>query len=120
VRSSSPLTPVVIVGHTDCGGCKAAHQAALDAKHKRSEAPSVGPLDHFLQPLINLHHEIGTDKSVLDLVLANVNRSVHNVAESEVFQKAWEGGWNVSVHGLLYNVSSGFLTDLALSQYNTC
>jgi carbonic anhydrase len=36
----------------------------------------------------------------------------------QTFKQAWESGLNVSVHGWLYNLSSGLLTDLNMSKHN--
>jgi hypothetical protein len=50
---------------------------------------------------------------VSSLVRFNVFRQVFNVMTSPVIQQAWEEGREVYVHGLVYNVATGELQQVA-------
>ena len=41
---------------------------------------------------------------------------VHNVANSEPVRKAWAGGRNLPVHGLVYELETGRLRDLKVTK----
>lgn len=75
------LTPVIVTGHTACGGCIAAHSLPADTE------PSNALLE-FLGPLIKLRAGLGADATVEDLMVANVKQGVENVCNSAVSDSA--------------------------------
>lgn len=100
---------ILVVGHYGCGGVA----AAIDGRRR-------GLVDHWLHPIRELHREfrcelveIGDDRSRLDrLIELNVIRQVRNVASDVFVQDAWARGQPLSVHGWVYSIENGHVTDL--------
>jgi carbonic anhydrase len=75
------VTHVVVVGHTACGGCKAAFGSAAPA----ADAPvPEHPLLAWLDPLIKLRHSLPEGATIDDLMRENVRAGVKNLVESSV------------------------------------
>jgi carbonic anhydrase len=100
---------ILVVGHYGCGGVR----AAVDGKRR-------GLVDHWLHPIREVCHEhrheldaIPEERSRLDrLCELNVIRQVRNVASDVFVQDAWERGQQLSVHGWVYSLANGLVTDL--------
>jgi carbonic anhydrase len=100
---------VLVVGHYGCGGVA----AAVDGQRR-------GLVDHWLHPIREVHHEhrheletLPSDKAKWDrLVELNVIRQVRNVASDVFVQDAWRRGQPLCVHGWVYTLSTGLVTDL--------
>ena len=100
---------VMVVGHYGCGGVA----AAIDGKRR-------GLVDHWLHPIREVHaehrHELDalpTQKDKLNrLCELNVIRQVRNVASDVFVQDAWARGQTLCVHGWVYSISNGLITDL--------
>ena len=100
---------VMVVGHYGCGGVA----AAIDGKRR-------GLVDHWLHPIREVHaehrHELDalpTQKDKLNrLCELNVIRQVRNVASDVFVQDAWARGQSLSVHGWVYSLTDGLVTDL--------
>ena len=100
---------VMVVGHYGCGGVA----AAIDGKRR-------GLVDHWLHPIREVHaehkHELDalpTQKDKLNrLCELNVIRQVRNVASDVFVQDAWARGQSLSVHGWVYSLANGLVTDL--------
>ena len=100
---------VMVVGHYGCGGVA----AAIDGKRR-------GLVDHWLHPIREVHaehkHELDalpTQKDKLNrLCELNVIRQVRNVASDVFVQDAWARGQPLSVHGWVYSLGNGLVTDL--------
>ena len=100
---------VLVVGHYGCGGIK----AAVDGQRR-------GLVDHWLHPIREICHEhrhaleaIPTYSARLDrLCELNVIRQVRNVASDVFVQDAWARGQELSVHGWVYSLANGHVTDL--------
>jgi carbonic anhydrase len=112
---------VMVVGHYGCGGVA----AAIDGKRR-------GLVDHWLHPIREVHaehrHELDalpSEKEKLNrLCELNVIRQVRNVASDVFVQDAWARGQPLSVHGWVYSLSNGLVTDLnvgisSLADYET-
>lgn len=121
------VSHVVVVGHTNCGGCAAAFAApnpdapasntSCPGHHKRSDEKRDEPgLEHFLTPLIKLRHTLPEGATVQDLIVANVQNSVDNLVASKAVQNAWTEGRKLCVHGWLYDIGTGLLNDLSFSK----
>ncbi|KAL1413789.1 hypothetical protein Q8F55_001572 [Vanrija albida] len=118
------VSDVVVVGHTGCGGAKAAYEAvhppAKPASHRRAEheATANDGSDHlnaFLAPLIEVAKGLPSESTIDDLIVANVKKTVENVAASGTIKAAWALGKNVTVHGWVYHLDTGLITDLGVS-----
>jgi carbonic anhydrase len=100
---------VMVVGHYGCGGVA----AAIDGQRR-------GLVDHWLHPIREVHaehrHELDalpTQRDKLNrLCELNVIRQVRNVASDVFVQDAWARGQPLSVHGWVYSLSNGLVTDL--------
>ena len=100
---------IIVVGHYGCGGVA----AAVDGKRR-------GLVDHWLHPIREVRHEhrheletLPSDKARWDrLVELNVIRQVKNVASDVFLREAWLRGHPVSVHGWVYTLGTGLVTDL--------
>jgi carbonic anhydrase len=100
---------VIVVGHYGCGGVA----AAVDGKRR-------GLIDHWLHPIREVAHEhrhelgaIPVERARLDrLTELNVIRQVRNVASDVFVQDAWGRGQPLSVHGWVYSLANGLVTDL--------
>ncbi|SFK76478.1 carbonic anhydrase [Caulobacter sp. UNC279MFTsu5.1] len=100
---------VMVVGHYGCGGVA----AAIDGKRR-------GLVDHWLHPIREVHaehrHELDAlpdEKARLNrLCELNVIRQVRNVASDVFVQDAWARGQQLSVHGWVYSLGNGLVTDL--------
>jgi carbonic anhydrase len=100
---------IIVVGHYGCGGIA----AAVDGQRR-------GLVDHWLHPI----REIFADnrealEAIPDLRARmnrrcelNVIRQVHNVASDVFVQDAWMRGQDLLVHGWVYSLSNGLVTDL--------
>ena len=103
---------VIVVGHYGCGGIA----AAIDGARR-------GLVDHWLHPVRELYREhravleaIGDQRARLDrLCELNVIRQVRNVAADLFVQEAWARGQEVQVHGWIYALGNGLITDLGVT-----
>lgn len=80
------------------------------------EIEEDGALNNFLAPLIQLRHSLPTDATIMDLTLENVKLNVATVVNSTAIQGAWKIGKSVCVHGWLYDIGTGLLSDLGVSK----
>ncbi|MDP5147150.1 carbonate dehydratase [Shewanella sp. ULN5] len=99
---------IMVVGHYGCGGVKAAMQ------NQR-----LGLIDNWLGHLRDIYRMHQSELVNLDeqakfnrLCELNVIEQVANVTSSPILQEAWERGQNVSIHGWIYGIDNGLLTDL--------
>jgi carbonic anhydrase len=100
---------IIVCGHYGCGGIKAA-----------MENKDHGLIDNWLRHIKDVHRyysneieklETDTEKSNL-LCELNVREQVANVCHTTIVQNAWKNGQELSVHGWIYNINDGILTDL--------
>ena len=100
---------ILVVGHYGCGGIA----AAVDGQRR-------GLVDHWLHPIREVcrdhRHEldaIAEPNARLDrLCELNVIRQVRNVASDVFVQDAWARGQSLCVHGWIYSLANGHVTDL--------
>ena len=102
---------IMVVGHYGCGGIT----AAIDGKRR-------GLVDHWLHPIREVEHAHRHELEALEararwdrLVELNVIRQVRNVASDVFVQDAWKRGQPLCVHGWVYTLSNGLVTDLDVS-----
>jgi carbonic anhydrase len=100
---------IIVVGHYGCGGIA----AAVDGKR-------LGLVDHWLHPIREVYADNRRElESIADrrarlnrLCELNVIRQVQNVASDVFVQDAWEREQDLCVHGWVYSISNGLVTDL--------
>lgn len=103
---------IIVVGHYGCGGIA----AAVDGLRR-------GLVDHWLHPIREIYSEnrtaleaIADQPSRLNrLCELNVIRQVRNVASDVFVQEAWTRGQDLTVHGWVYTLANGLVTDLNVS-----
>ena len=103
---------ILVVGHYGCGGVA----AAVDGKRR-------GLVDHWLHPIREVHHDHRHELEALPderakwdrLVELNVVRQVRNVASDVFVMEAWKRGQPLCVHGWVYTLGTGIVTDLDVS-----
>ena len=100
---------IIVVGHYGCGGIA----AAVDGRRR-------GLVDHWLHPIREVFNanrdeleKISDRRARLDrLCELNVMRQVENVSSDVFVQDAWARGQDLSVHGWIYSLGNGLVTDL--------
>jgi carbonic anhydrase len=103
---------ILVVGHYGCGGVK----AAVDGERR-------GLVDHWLHPIREVAHDhrrelealAGPAESLDRLCELNVMRQVVNVASDVFVQDAWSRGQSLAVHGWIYSIATGLVTDLEVT-----
>ena len=103
---------IIVCGHYGCGGV----QAAISERLK-------GPIDNWLMPIKKLYDRkayvfgegTGSQARVDQLCEVNVIEQVRNVCHTGTVQDAWERGQALQVHGWIYRLSDGLLTDLEVT-----
>lgn len=103
---------IIVCGHYGCGGVLA---ALRDERH--------GLVDNWLRHVQDVktkhvaHLEGLADERARHRRLAELNviEQVVNVSETTVVRDAWNRGQELTVNGLIYDVSDGLLRDLSIS-----
>ncbi len=102
---------IMVVGHYGCGGV----MAAVDGQRR-------GLVDHWLHPIREIYADHRQALEAMEpaarfdrLCELNVTRQVRNVASDVFVQEAWSRGQALSVHGWVYSIADGLLTDLGVS-----
>ncbi|MBS7788081.1 carbonate dehydratase [Flavobacterium sp. CYK-55] len=100
---------VIVCGHYGCGGIKAA-----------MGNQSIGLIDNWIRHIkdvYRLHHTyldsiINEEDRFNAFVELNVKEQVYDLAKTSIVQEAWKKGQNVTLHGWVYGLNSGYVTDL--------
>ncbi len=100
---------IVVTGHYNCGGIKA---ALGDEDH--------GQIDNWLaniKDILKANFEeimsLESEQAQVDrLCELNVVQQVRNVAKTSILQNAWRSGRKIFVHGWIYGLHDGLLRDL--------
>jgi len=104
---------IILCGHYGCSGVEAAM-----TKHR------IGLSDSWLRHVqdVATKHEGALDKVVGQnlrhrrLCELNVQEQVQNIAQCTAVQEAWERGQPLDVHGWIYDLKDGLITDLQVSR----
>lgn len=100
---------IIVCGHYGCGGVR----AAMSKK-------TFGIVDKWLRHIKDVYHEhreelnaiADEDKRADRLTELNVIEQVRNLAKSKIIQKAWHDKKNIQIHGWVYGMNSGLITEL--------
>jgi carbonic anhydrase len=100
---------VIVCGHYGCGGIKAA-----------MGNQSIGLIDNWIRHIkdvYRLHHTyldsiINEEDRFNAFVELNVKEQVYDLAKTSIVQEAWKNGQDVTLHGWVYGLNSGYVTDL--------
>src|SRR6195952_5038844 len=106
---------VIVTGHYGCGGVLAA-----------MSNQQFGLIDNWLRHIKDVYrvHEeeldaIKDEKKRSDrLVEWNVIENVNNLCKTSIVQNAWKNGQEISVHGWVYSIATGKITDMKVSTSN--
>ena len=100
---------VIVCGHYGCGGVKAAMGNS-----------SIGIIDNWIRHIkdvYRLHHTyldsiMDEDDRFNKFVELNVKEQVLDLAKTSIVQGAWNSGQELTLHGWVYGLNSGYVTDL--------
>jgi len=100
---------IMVVGHYGCGGVA----AAVDGKRR-------GLVDHWLHPIREINEAHRDELDAIANLHARLNRlcelnvmcQVRNVASDIFVQEAWARSQDLHVHGWVYSLANGLVTDL--------
>lgn len=103
---------VIVTGHYGCGGVL----AAMSNKE-------FGLIDNWLRHIKDIYriHAEELDaiadetKRAARLVELNVIENAYNLCKTSIVQNAWKNGQQLSVHGWVYSLATGVITDLKVS-----
>jgi len=106
---------VLVCGHYGCGGVKAA-----------MGNESIGIIDNWIRNIKDVYrvnkdelNSIGNEEEKFNrLVELNVKEQVFNLAKTSIVQNAWNNGQELHLHGWVYGLNSGYVTDLNVNFSN--
>src|SRR5574343_910785 len=100
---------VIVCGHYGCGGVKAA-----------MGNQSLGLIDNWIRHIkavYRLHEDYlnsftDEEERFNKFVEINVQEQVFDLAKTSIVQGAWRNGQDLTLHGWVYGLNSGYVTDL--------
>jgi carbonic anhydrase len=100
---------VIVCGHYGCGGIRAA-----------MEKQTHGLIDNWLRHVQDIEMDYEDELALIAdprarenrLCELNVTEQVRNVARTTIVQDAWRNSHNVQLHGWIYGLKDGIITDL--------
>ena len=103
---------VIVCGHYGCGGVKAA-----------MGNQSIGIIDNWIRHIkdvYRLHNEyldsIEDETTRFNtFVEINVKEQVFDLSKTSIVQGAWKNGQDLTLHGWVYGLNSGYVTDLKVN-----
>jgi carbonic anhydrase len=106
---------VIVTGHYGCGGVMAA-----------ISNEQFGLIDNWLRHIKDVYRlhadELDKIKDIDErcdrLVEYNVIENVYNLCKTSIVQNAWHSGQPLGVHGWVYSLKTGIITDLKVSAYD--
>ncbi|OCG27748.1 carbonate dehydratase [Gilliamella sp. wkB108] len=105
------IEEIIVCGHLDCGGIRAA-----------VENPDLGLINNWLLHIRDLWFRysslLGEFPSHLRMDILcelNVIEQVYNLGHSTIVQSAWKRGQKVNLHGWVYGIDNGKITDLHIT-----
>ena len=106
---------VIVTGHYGCGGVL----AAMSNKQ-------FGLIDNWLRHIKDVYRlyadeleSIADEQKRVDrLVELNVIENAYNLCKTSIVQNAWASGQELSVHGWVYSLQTGIISDMNVSATN--
>ena len=103
---------VIVCGHYGCGGVKAAMGNT-----------SIGIIDNWIRHIKDVYrfhqHELDAIENEKErfnkFVEINVKEQVMDLAKTSIVQNAWRNGQELSLHGWVYGLNDGYVTDLGVN-----
>lgn len=106
---------VIVTGHYSCGGVMAA-----------MSNQQYGLIDNWLRHIKDVYRLHADELDAIDdqqkrtdrLVEYNVIENVYNLCKTSIVQNAWKNGQELGVHGWVYSLSTGLISDMKVSTHN--
>ncbi|HEY9004314.1 MAG TPA: carbonate dehydratase [Mucilaginibacter sp.] len=106
---------VIVTGHYGCGGVL----AAMSNKE-------FGLIDNWLRHIKDVYRIHAKQLDAISdeteranrLVELNVIENVYNLCKTSIVQNAWKNGQDLSVHGWVYSLATGKISDMKVSTSN--
>lgn len=103
---------IIVCGHYGCGGIKAAMGNS-----------SFGIIDNWIRHIKDIYRfnkekltEIENEEERFNrFVELNAKEQVLNLAKTSIVQNAWKDGQELYLHGWVYGLNSGYVTDLEVN-----
>ena len=103
---------VLVCGHYGCGGVKAA-----------MGNDSIGIIDNWIRHIKDVYrlHDTYLNSIINEsdrfnaFVELNVKEQVFDLSKTSIVQAAWKNGQELTLHGWVYGLNSGFVTDLQVN-----
>lgn len=103
---------VIVCGHYGCGGVKAA-----------MGNDSIGIIDNWIRHIKDVYrlheHYLNSiedpTKRFNTFVEVNVKEQVYDLSKTSIVQGAWRNGQDLTLHGWVYGLNSGYVTDLGVN-----
>lgn len=103
---------IIVCGHYGCGGVLAA---------MRND--SVGLIDNWIRHIKTVYRLHQDELNNIEdqtqrfnrFVEINVKEQVFDLAKTSIVQQAWERNQELSIHGWVYGLNSGYVTDLEVN-----
>ncbi|MCE8015124.1 carbonate dehydratase [Halomonas sp. MCCC 1A17488] len=99
---------IMVVGHYGCGGVRAAVAGG-----------ECGMVDYWLHSVRELYSQhrsvlahLPLDQQIDRMCELNVQAQVNNLCRTKIIQLAWQRGQPLAVHGWIYGLGDGRITDL--------
>jgi len=99
---------IIVCGHYGCGGVL----ASMSNKQ-------CGLVDNWLRNIKDIHwnnqslmNSVEPEKQADLLVELNVKQQVYNISATSIVQGAWANGRKLKIHGLVYHIGTGRLSNL--------
>ena len=106
---------VIVTGHYGCGGVATA-----------MTNQQFGLIDNWLRHIKDVYRLHAEELDAIEdqtqranrFVEFNVMENVYNLCKTSIVQNAWAKGRQLGVHGWVYSIETGVITDLKLSTYD--
>lgn len=103
---------IIVCGHYGCGGVKAAMGNS-----------SVGIIDNWLRNIKDVYRFHMDELDAIQneeerfnkFVELNVKEQVYDLAKTSIVQGAWNAKQPLTIHGWVYGLNSGYVTDLGVN-----
>lgn len=103
------VSHVIVCGHYGCGGIKAA-----------MGNQSIGLIDNWIRHIKAVYRLHETQLDAIEdnterfnkFVEINVQEQVFDLSKTSIVQNAWRNGQELTLHGWVYGLNSGYITDL--------